>query len=258
MCVKEERNTDMLFDSHAHLDDERFNGDRDEVLRAMPDAGVGLIMNVGADLPSSRRSIVLAKRYPFVYAAVGVHPHEVEDMAEQDLIELEELSAQEKVLAIGEIGLDYYYDNAPRDKQRYWFERQIKLAQRLELPIIIHCRDAIQDCIQILRRYDFTKTSGVMHCFSGSAQTAAELIEMGFYIAFGGAITFRNNKKAPQVVQSVPMERLLIETDCPYMTPEPYRGKRNDSRYVKLVAEKIAEWKELPVQNAKYLFQING
>ena len=254
----------MLFDSHAHLDDERFNGDRDEVLQAMPQAGVGLIMNVGADLPSSRRSIVLAKRYPFIYAAVGIHPHEVENLTEQDLIELEELCTEEKVLAIGEIGLDYYYDNAPRDKQRYWFERQIELAKKLELPIIIHCRDATQDCLQILRQFDFSKSSGVMHCFSGSVQTAAELIEMGFYIAFGGAITFKNNKKAQQVVQNVPIERLLIETDCPYMTPEPYRGKRNDSRYVKLVAEKVAAWKaldvqkveEITMQNAKYLFQV--
>lgn len=254
----------MLFDSHAHLDDERFWEDRDAVIQSMPEAGVGLIMNVGADMPSSRRSLVLAKKYPFIYAAVGVHPHDVEDMTEADLQDLRELAGEEKVRAIGEIGLDYHYDNSPRDKQKYWFEKQIELAQDLDLPIIIHCRDAMQDCMDILRSYDFSRTSGVMHCYSGSAETAEEVVKMGMYVAFGGAITFKNNKKACHVVQSVPMERLLIETDCPYLTPEPYRGKRNDSRYVKYVAEKVAEFRRLPVEevekvtmtNAKCLFQI--
>ncbi len=254
----------MLFDSHAHLDDERFWEDRDAVIQSMPEAGVGLIMNVGADMPSSRRSLVLAKKYPFIYAAVGVHPHDVEDMTEADLQDLRELAGEEKVRAIGEIGLDYHYDNSPRDKQKYWFEKQIELAQDLDLPIIIHCRDAMQDCMDILRSYDFSRTSGVMHCYSGSAETAEEVVKMGMYVAFGGAITFKNNKKACHVVQSVPMERLLIETDCPYLTPEPYRGKRNDSRYVKYVAEKVAEFRGLPVEevekvtmtNAKCLFQI--
>lgn len=254
----------MLFDSHAHLDDERFREDRDAVIQSMPEAGVGLIMNVGADMPSSRRSLVLAKKYPFIYAAVGVHPHDVEDMTEADLQDLRELAGEEKVRAIGEIGLDYHYDNSPRDKQKYWFEKQIELAQDLDLPIIIHCRDAMQDCMDILRSYDFSRTSGVMHCYSGSAETAEEVVKMGMYVAFGGAITFKNNKKACHVVQSVPMERLLIETDCPYLTPEPYRGKRNDSRYVKYVAEKVAEFRGLPVEevekvtmtNAKCLFQI--
>ena len=230
----------------------------------MPEAGVGLIMNVGADMPSSRRSLVLAKKYPFIYAAVGVHPHDVEDMTEADLQDLRELAGEEKVRAIGEIGLDYHYDNSPRDKQKYWFEKQIELAQDLDLPIIIHCRDAMQDCMDILRSYDFSRTSGVMHCYSGSAETAEEVVKMGMYVAFGGAITFKNNKKACHVVQSVPMERLLIETDCPYLTPEPYRGKRNDSRYVKYVAEKVAEFRGLSVEevekvtmtNAKCLFQI--
>lgn len=254
----------MLFDSHAHLDDERFGEDRVDVIEAMPGAGVGLIMNVGADMPSSRRSVVLAKKYPFIYAAVGVHPHEVEEMTDEDLQDLRELAGEEKVRAIGEIGLDYYYDNSPRDKQKYWFEKQIELAQELDMPIIIHCRDAVQDCLDILKKYDFSRTSGVMHCFSGSAETAAEIVKMGFYVAFGGAITFKNNKKACGVVQSVPMERLLIETDCPYLTPEPHRGKRNDSRYVKYVAEKVAEFRGIPVEeveqvtmfNAKCLFQI--
>ena len=254
----------MLFDSHAHLDDERFWEDRDAVIQSMPEAGVGLIMNVGADMPSSRRSLVLAKKYPFIYAAVGVHPHDVEDMTEADLQDLRELAGEEKVRAIGEIGLDYHYDKSPRDKQKYWFEKQIELAQDLDLPIIIHCRDAMQDCMDILRSYDFSRTSGVMHCYSGSAETAEEVVKMGMYVAFGGAITFKNNKKACHVVQSVPLERLLIETDCPYLTPEPYRGKRNDSRYVKYVAEKVAEFRGLPVEevekvtmtNAKCLFQI--
>lgn len=254
----------MLFDSHAHLDDERFEEDRIDVIEAMPKAGVGLIMNVGADMPSSRRSVVLAKKYPFIYAAVGVHPHEVEEMTDADLQDLKELAREEKVRAIGEIGLDYYYDNSPRDKQKNWFEKQIELAQELNMPIIIHCRDAMQDCLDILKKYDFSSTSGVMHCFSGSAETAAEIVKMGFYVAFGGAITFKNNKKACGAVQAVPMERLLIETDCPYLTPEPHRGKRNDSRYVKYVAEKVAEFRGITVEeveqatmfNAKCLFQI--
>ncbi len=254
----------MLFDSHAHLDDERFGADREKVIQSMSEADVGLVMNVGADMPSSRRSVVLAKKYPFIYASVGVHPHDVEEMTDEDLQDLRELAGEEKVRAIGEIGLDYYYDNSPRDKQKFWFEKQIELALELELPIIIHCRDAMQDCLNILKKYDFSRTSGVMHCFSGSVETAADIVKMGFYVAFGGAITFKNNKKAYGVVRSVPMERLLIETDCPYLTPEPHRGKRNDSRYVKYVAEKVAEFRGIPMEeveqitmlNAKCLFQI--
>lgn len=254
----------MLFDSHAHLDDERFDADRDAVIGAMQEAGVGLIMNVGADMPSSRRSVALAKKYPFIYAAVGVHPHDTEQMTLEDLRELREWAEEEKVRAVGEIGLDYHYDNSPRDKQKYWFEKQIELAQEVSLPIIIHCRDAMQDCMEILRKYDFSETSGVMHCYAGSAETAEEIVKMGLYVAFGGAITFKNNKKACRVVQSIPQERLLLETDCPYMTPEPHRGKRNDSRYLCHVAQKMGEFRGVAAEeterftweNAKRLFRI--
>lgn len=254
----------MFFDSHAHLNDIKFNNDRDTVISDMQNSGVSYIANIGDDLASSRQSIVLAKRYPFIYAAVGVHPHNVENMTEKDISELAELAESDRVVAIGEIGLDYYYDNSPRELQKKWFKRQIELALELNKPIAVHCRDAVKDCTDILKKYDIAKIGGVMHCFSGSPETAHDVINIGMHISVGGPVTFKNNRRGVQVVSEIPLEYILIETDCPYLAPEPVRGTRNDSRNIRYVAEKIAEIKEISVEivakvtteNAKKLYRI--
>ncbi|MBQ3054305.1 MAG: TatD family hydrolase [Clostridia bacterium] len=254
----------MLFDSHAHLDDSKFDADREKVILSMQESGVSYIANIGYDLESSRRSIVLAKRYPFIYAVVGVHPHDVENLTEADILELKELAKSDKVVAIGEIGLDYYYDNSPRDLQKKWFERQIELALELKLPIVIHNRDSNSDCMEILRKYPVKKIGGIMHCYSGSAQMAKEVIDMGLCLSFAGPVTFKNNRRGVEAVAEVPLSKILIETDCPYLAPEPVRGTRNDSRNVKLVAEKVAEIKgisfeevaKVTTENAKRVYRI--
>jgi len=254
----------MLFDSHAHYDDERFDEDRAETLNRVRESGVSYILNAAADMASSLTSVKQSEEYAFVYAAVGVHPHSASEMNEENLSKLSELAKKSKVVAIGEIGLDYYYDNSPRDVQKEWFARQIELAKSLNMPIIVHDRDAHEDIMSILKDCEAKKVGGVMHCFSGSVEMAKTLLESNFYISFGGPITFKNAKKAIEVVKYAPMDRLLIETDCPYLTPEPFRGKRNDSEYVRLVAEKIAEIKgmtfdevaKMTLENAKKLFNI--
>jgi len=255
----------MLFDSHAHLDDTKFNDDREAVIGDMRQKGVSYITNIGYDLDSSRRSLVLAKRYPFVYAAVGVHPHDVENLTENDILELAELAKDEKAVAIGEIGLDYYYDNSPRDLQRKWFERQVQLALDLGMPIAVHNRESNEDCMKILKKFDIKKIGGIMHCYSGSAEMAKEVVKLGMHISFAGPITFKNNRRGVETVQQIPLEHILIETDCPYLAPEPLRGTRNDSRNVRLVAEKIAEIKgisfeevaKVTTENAKRVYRIN-
>ena len=252
----------MLFDSHAHFDDERFDDDRHELLCSMAENGVSNIVNIGADLESSRNSVSLAEAYDFIYAAVGVHPHDVKDMTEDTISEIAKLSTHEKVVAIGEIGLDYYYDNSPREIQRYWFDRQMKLAYELNLPVIIHSRDATEDTIAICKANKIH--GGIIHCYSGSVESAKIYLDMGYHISFAGPVTFKNARALPEVAKIVPEDRLLIETDSPYMAPEPHRGKRNSSIYVRHVAEKIAELRGVSTEhiakitsdNAKALFNI--
>ena len=255
----------MLFDSHAHLNDEKFESDRRQVIEAMQAAGVSFITNIGDDLPASRQSLALAKQYCFIYAAVGVHPHNVEHLTEQDMVELAELAAEEKAVAIGEIGLDYYYDNSPRDLQKKWFKRQIELALELDMPITVHNRDANGDCMEILKTYDIKKIGGIMHCYSGSPEMAKEVVSLGMYISMAGPVTFKNNRRGVETVREIPLEHMLIETDCPYLAPEPVRGTRNDSRNVRYVAEKIAQIKgvsfeevaRVTLENAKRVYRIN-
>lgn len=252
----------MYFDSHAHLDDRRFDSDREEILAGLAGQQVGLLMNVGCDLPSSERSVALAQRYPFVYAAVGSHPDDADHVDGKLLDRYRALARSPRVKAIGEIGLDYHYEDVPRARQIIAFEEQIELAEALQLPVIVHMREATEDAMQIVARHP--SVSGVFHCFSGSAQTALWLVERGWYIGFTGVVTFKNARRAVEAVQALPLERILIETDCPYMAPEPYRGRRNDSRYVPLVAAKIAQIKgispeeagEATTQNARRLFRI--
>ena len=253
----------MLFDTHAHYDDEAFDTDRDAVLTALPQRGVGLILNPGCDVESSRKAVAYAAAYPHVYAAVGIHPENCGGCTADDLAAIRALAQQPKVVAIGEIGLDYYWEeNPPRDFQQQVLRQQLALAQELALPVIIHDREAHADTLSIVR--EFPSVTGVFHCFSGSPEMARELLQMGWYLGFDGPVTYKNARRAPEVAAVTPPERMLIETDSPYMTPVPYRGKRNDSGYVYLVAEKLAAWKGLApeelaritTENGKRLFRI--
>lgn len=248
----------MIFDTHAHLNDERFDEDRDALIQSCFDENVGLIVNIGCCLESSYDSVELARRYPGIYAAVGVHPHSADDMTEASFAALKKLSQAEKVCAIGEIGLDYYYDNSKRESQKYWFERQMEFAVGAGMPVVIHNRDAHKDCLDILHKFDLSKSSGVVHCFSGSVEMAREVVKMGLYISVGGALTFKNAVRNKQVVADTPIERILLETDCPYLTPEPYRGKRNDPRKTTLVAQAVAEIKNIPVDEVVRRTMQNG
>lgn len=237
------RGDTMIYDSHAHYDDSRFDEDRDTLIKSMEQEGIGRIMNASSDLASSVAILKLCDTYEYMYGAVGVHPHDVKEMHERDLETIIGLAAHDKIRSIGEIGLDYYYDKAPREIQKLWFREQIKLAISLELPIIVHSRDAIQDTYDILVETEASKVGGVIHCFSSSKEMAQKFLDLGFYIGIGGVVTFKNAKEIKSVVESLPMDRLVIETDAPYLTPEPNRGKRNDSRQLKHVIKAIAEIK---------------
>ena len=252
----------MYFDSHAHYDDESFDEDRYELLESMKDKGVDFIVNAAADMQSCLTGIALAEKYPFIYCSIGVHPHDVKSLKEEDLEEMRKLASYEKVVAIGEIGLDYYYDSSPRQVQREWFKKQLLLAKELDLPVIIHSREASQETFDLIMESGVRE--GVIHCFSGSHELAKEYVKKGFFIGIGGSLTFKNAKKTVKVVETIGLENILIETDSPYLTPVPHRGKRNDSSYLKYVVEKIAEIKgvtpeevaSISCQNAKTLFRI--
>lgn len=252
----------MYFDSHAHLDDRRFSEDRQEILEDLKKHGVTRIMNIGCDLASSERSIALAESYDFVYAAVGSHPDDADHVDGKLLDRYRQLASHPKVRAIGEIGLDYHYEDVPRAQQIVAFEEQIELAEALKLPVIVHMREATEDAMAIVKRHPDLR--GVFHCFSGSADLARWLVDRGWYLGFTGVVTFKNARRALEAVDAIPADRILIETDCPYMAPEPHRGRRNDSRLVPLVAAKIAEIKgmtpeEMGIQtarNANTLFRI--
>ncbi len=253
----------MLFDTHAHYDDESFDADRDAVLTALPEQGVGLILNPGCDVESSRKAVRYAAAYPHVYAAVGIHPENCGGCTAGDLDAIRALAQLPKTVAIGEIGLDYYWaENPPRDFQQQVLRQQLALARELALPVIIHDREAHADTLAIVR--EFPGVTGVFHCFSGSPEMARELLKMGWYLGFDGPVTYKNARRAPEVAAVTPLDRMLIETDSPYMTPVPYRGRRNDSGYVHLVAERLAEWKgvtpeemaRVTTENGKRLFRI--
>lgn len=254
----------MLFDSHTHYNDTRFLEDVDKILGSMQENNVSYIMNACSSMEEIPYILELADKYDFLYASVGVHPHEVGNMNDKDIELLKEYSKHPKVKAIGEIGLDYYYDNSPRDLQKEWFAKQIELAKELKMPVIIHDRDAHKDCLDILRELKTDDLRGVFHCYSGSAEMLAEVLDLGFYVAFGGTLTFKKSQRPVEAAKAAPLDRILIETDCPYLTPEPYRGKRNSSLYIHLVAEKLAEIKNMSVgeiekitlENAKKCFSI--
>ena len=246
----------MIFDTHAHYDDEQFNEDRVELLNSMEEQGVGTIINVSATYNSCRKVIALAKEYPFVYAAVGIHPDEVGSLNEETFAQMKELFKEEKVVAVGEIGLDYHYEDPPRDVQQRAFRMQMELAQKLSLPVVIHEREAHEDGLRIIS--DFPDVTGVFHCFSGSPEMAAELLKPGWYLGFDGPITNKNAKRAPEVAAITPLDRMVVETDAPYMAPVPMRGKRNDSRYLPYVIEKLAEWKGVTAEEMTRVTWENG
>lgn len=249
-----------IFDSHAHYDSEAFDEDRHELVSSLPDSGVCGVINCASDMKSSYTSLTLAEKYPFIYAACGVHPHEAGDAAENWYEELKTLCTKEKCVAVGEIGLDYHYDFSPRELQKEFFEKQLRLANELDLPVIVHDREAHEDTMELLLKY---KPKGVVHCFSGSVETAKEVVKIGMYIGLGGAVTFKNARKPLEVAAYVPDERLLIETDSPYMTPVPHRGKRCDSSYIPFTAGVLAaargctaeEILDLTRKNANTLFK---
>ncbi len=250
-----------IFDTHAHYDDESFDDDRHELFDEMLASGVCGIINCGCTVESSKRSIEFAEKRGEFWAAVGIHPQNAAEESTDALKKIKELAGHERVVAIGEIGLDYHYDYTPKDMQLEYFEKQILLAKELDLPVIVHDREAHQDCVDMLLKH---RPRGVMHCFSGSVETAKQLTDIGFYIGLGGSVTFKNAKKPAEVATAVDLNRLLLETDCPYMTPVPFRGRRNNSMLIAYTAEKIAELRGMTPQeiidianeNAKRLFRI--
>ena len=252
----------MIFDTHAHYDSGAFNADREELLASMPQKGVGLILDPGCDERSSRAALALAERFPFVYAAVGVHPEDMASMTPDTLSTIRELAAHEKCVAIGEVGLEYYWDDTHKTEQKELFAAQLALAQELDLPVVVHDREAHGDCLELVSR--FPAARGVFHCFSGSAEMARELLRRGWYLGFDGPVTYKNARNTLEVLDVCPLERILIETDSPYLSPVPNRGKRNDSRNLRFIAAAIAERKgiapeelaALTLENGKRLFRI--
>ena len=233
----------MIFDTHAHYDDEAFDTDREELLNSLAGSGVEAVVNVGASIQSTKNTLKLIKKYPFVYGSAGVHPSETGELNEDLLGWLRHVAAEEKIVAIGEIGLDYYWDEPAREVQKHWFDRQMELARDVKLPVIIHSRDAAQETFDMMKAQKAGEIGGVVHCFSYGVEMAREFLNMGFYLGIGGVLTFKNGRKLREVVEYMPMDRLLLETDCPYLSPEPNRGKRNSSLNLPYVVDAVSEIK---------------
>ncbi len=246
----------MLFDTHAHMNDPVFDQDRDELLSSLKDQGVGLVMNPGCSLENSIQAIEIAEKYPFVYAAVGSHPDSCNEVDEQVIDRYRELCRHEKVKAIGEIGLDYYYEDISREIQKKAFIAQMELAREVGLPVIVHEREAHDDGMRIVKQ--FKDVTGVFHCYSGSAEMARQLVNMGWYIGFTGVLTFKNARKAVETAQAIPLDRIVLETDCPFMAPEPFRGRRNHPGYLYRMAERLAELRGLSVEEVTAITTENG
>ena len=254
----------MLFDTHAHMNDEAFDLDREEMILGLPEKGIQYVMNVGCSLHSSGDCIAMAEKYPFVYASVGTHPDAAEEVNEEVIEKYRQMAKHPRVLAIGEIGLDYYYETVPREIQQKAFRMQMELARELKMPVIIHERDAHDDAMRIVK--EFKDVTGVFHCYSGSAEMARQLVNMGWYIGFTGVLTFKNARKAVETAERIPLDRIVLETDCPFMAPEPFRGKRNDPGYLYRMAERLAEIRGITpeeaqaatLENAKRLYRLEA
>lgn len=241
----------MIFDTHAHYDDDAFDEDREELLGSMQANGVGKIVNIGASLNSCKQTIELMQKYDFVYGAIGVHPNEVEELSEESFAQLKEWCKSEKCVAVGEIGLDYYYDEPSPDIQKKWFIRQLNLARENSKPVVIHSRDAAKDTIDIMKEQHAEEIGGVVHCFSYTKETAKIMLDMGFYIGIGGVLTFKNGVKLKEAADFIPMDRIVLETDCPYLAPVPFRGKRNSSLYLPYVVSVLAEIKGISEEEVR-------
>lgn len=250
----------MIFETHAHYDDDKFSEDRDETIRRVHESGVDPIINVGASIESTKTTIALAEKYEFIYAAVGVHPSDVSDLNDETFAWLRNQTRLKKTVAIGEIGLDYYWDKEQdvQKNQRYWFRRQLELAKEAELPVIVHSRDAAEDTMQIMKEASAAGIKGVIHCYSYSKEMALEFIKLGYYIGVGGVVTFKNAKKLVDTVEAIPIDRILLETDCPYMAPEPHRGTRNDSSNIPYVIQKIAQIKGISEKDVEKISRCNA
>ena len=254
----------MIFDTHAHYDDEQFDTDRDELLSSMAAGGVGAIVDAAATVESWDKIVELAEKYSFIYGSVGVHPDEVGALNEENFARMRELLKKEKIVAVGEIGLDYYWDNSPREVQKKWFERQLELAREVDLPVIIHSREAAKDTMDIMREAAKAGNTGVIHCYSYAAPMAKEYISMGFFIGIGGVLTFKNARVIKEVASEIPLSSIVLETDSPYLAPVPYRGKRNNSMYLKEVVKQLAQIKQVSEEtvitttlaNAKRLYRL--
>lgn len=254
----------MIFESHAHYDDDKFDEDRETLLAAMPENGVEYIINVGASLASTKATIALTEKYPFIYGAAGVHPNNTAELNEENFAWLAKQCRQPKIVAVGEIGLDYYWDEPDNEIQKRWFKRQLVMAKTEKLPVIIHSRVAAKDTLEIMKEMECEKIGGVIHCFSYAKEMAREFLNMGFYLGIGGVVTFQNAKTIKEVVEFAPMDRILLETDSPYLAPVPYRGKRNSSLNIPLIAEEIARIKKTDYdkvveetnKNARKLFDV--
>lgn len=246
----------MLFDTHTHYDDPQFDCDRNSLLSSMPENGISLIVNASSNLASAKKTLSIAEAYPFIFAAVGVHPHDAVTMDDNTAAELEELLRHPKAVAVGEIGLDYHYDHSPRDIQQKRFREQLELAGSVRLPVIIHEREAPDDVLKILR--EFPNVRGVIHCYSGSWEIAKIVLDKGWYLSFTGVITFKNARRSHEVIEKMPRDRLMIETDCPYLAPEPMRGRRNSSLFLRYTAEKIGQLLNMSAEEAAGLTMANG
>ena len=254
----------MIFDTHAHYDDEAFQEDRHELLTGLQQHGIEAVVNIGASIQTTKNTLELMRQYPFVYGAVGVHPNETAELNEALMDWLKHVAGNEKVVAIGEIGLDYYWDEPDRDTQKYWFVRQLGLAQETKLPVVIHSRDAAKDTLDIMKAEHAEDLGGVIHCFSYGVEMAREYLNMGFYIGIGGVVTFNNGRKLKEVVEYMPLDRIVLETDCPYLSPVPLRGKRNSSLNLPYVVEAISQLKGVAPdeviavtnQNAKAMYRL--
>lgn len=254
-----------IVDSHCHLDDEKFDGDLDEIIDLFEENNLDFVVDPASDLNSSKKIIEIIENSPSVYGAVGIHPHEVEDVSDNDLEEIYKMSFNPKVVAIGEIGLDYYYDNSPREKQKEIFRKQLEIAKKRKLPVIVHTRESMGDTYDILSEFK-GEVIGVMHSYTGSYEMAKRFMDLGYYISISGVVTFKNAINVKEMVKKIPLDRIMVETDSPYLTPEPNRGRRNEPKYVKFVAEKVAQLKEIETNdliyqansNARNLFSIEG
>lgn len=256
----------MIFDTHAHYDDEAFSEDRKELLSSLKANGIENVVNISANIRSVENTLELMRQYPFIYGAIGVHPSETEELSESKIAWLEEMSRKPKVVAIGEIGLDYHWDEPDKEVQKHWFVRQLKLAKKVKLPVVIHSRDAAKDTLDIMKEEKAEEIGGVIHCFSYGVQMAREYLNMGFYLGIGGVVTFTNGKKLKEVVTYMPMDRLVLETDCPYLSPAPNRGKRNSSLNLPYVVKAVSELKgisqeeviAITSENARSLYRISS